>query len=226
MQRIAFYDLDKTITRQATFGPLIFHIIRHYSLGRAFLVPIMAAFGIAYLLGLTSRTRLKERNLALLVGTHPRVDYLQQIGSSFARETLDRNILPAALAQIAEDQRAGYRIVIASASYRFYVEAIAKGIGVTDVVATDLQSSSAEHYRSAIAGKNCYGRQKLAMVNDWMKQEGLDRQLCHLRFYSDHVSDMPCLEWANEPFATNAHTALKVQAEQRGWPVLNWLSIS
>ncbi len=226
MQPIAFYDLDKTITRRATFGPLIFHVIRHYSPSRAVLVPLMAVFGLAYLLGLTSRTRLKERNLALLVGSRPRVDHLREIGSSFARETLDHNILSAALAQIAEDQHAGYRIVIASASYRFYVEAIAKGLGVTDVVATDLQNSGAVHFRSAIAGKNCYGRQKLAMVNDWMKREGLDRQLCYLRFYSDHVSDMPCLEWANEAFATNAHEALKMQAAQRGWSTIDWLSKS
>jgi HAD superfamily hydrolase (TIGR01490 family) len=226
MQRIAFYDLDKTITRRATFGPLIFHVIRHYSPGRAVLVPLMAIFGVAYLLGLTSRTRLKERNLALLVGLRPRVDHLRDIGSSFAHETLDQNILSAALAQIAEDQHAGYRIVIASASYRFYVEAIAKELGVTDVVATDLHRSGAAHYRSAIAGKNCYGRQKLAMVKEWLTYEGLDRRLCHLRFYSDHVSDLPCLEWANEAFATNAHEALKMQAAQRGWPAIDWLSKS
>jgi phosphoserine phosphatase len=44
----------------------------------------------------------------------------------------------------------------------------------------------------------------------------------HVRAYSDHVSDAPLLEWADEPFAVNAHGPLRKLADMRGWPQLDW----
>jgi phosphoserine phosphatase len=44
----------------------------------------------------------------------------------------------------------------------------------------------------------------------------------HVRFYSDHVSDQPVFEWADEPVAVNPHGRLRRLAEQRGWAVEDW----
>ena len=43
-----------------------------------------------------------------------------------------------------------------------------------------------------------------------------------IRFYSDHVSDAPVLEWADEPVAVNAHGPLRTLAKARGWPIVDW----
>ena len=226
MHRIAFYDLDKTITRRASFGPFIGHVIKKYRRSRIAVVPLMAILTLLYGAGLISRARLKERNLELLAGEYPGEPDLRDMAASFARETIDSNILQPALAQMAADRQAGYRIVIASASFHFYVSAIGKLLDVTDIIATDLRMDSGGHYQSRISGENCYGPQKLVMVQDWMKRERLDRAQCHIRFYSDHVSDAPCLIWADEAFATNADALLKAMAQAKGWICLNWLSES
>jgi phosphoserine phosphatase len=60
------------------------------------------------------------------------------------------------------------------------------------------------------------------MVENWMRSQGLVRGECHVRAYSDHVSDAPLLEWADEPFAVNAHGPLAALADTRGWPQLDW----
>jgi phosphoserine phosphatase len=44
----------------------------------------------------------------------------------------------------------------------------------------------------------------------------------HVRFYSDHVSDQPAFEWADEPVAVNPHGRLRRLAEQRGWQIEDW----
>jgi phosphoserine phosphatase len=44
----------------------------------------------------------------------------------------------------------------------------------------------------------------------------------HVRFYSDHVSDRPAFEWADEPVAVNPHEKLRRLAEQRGWAIKDW----
>jgi phosphoserine phosphatase len=71
-------------------------------------------------------------------------------------------------------------------------------------------------------GGNCYGAQKLALLEGWMARKGFARSACHIRFYSDHVTDAPCLNWADEGFATNAHAPLLRLAAERGWPCLDW----
>jgi HAD superfamily phosphoserine phosphatase-like hydrolase len=123
---------------------------------------------------------------------------------------------------VAEEKAAGYRHVMATASYRLYVEAIAKRLGFDDVIATDLSTDSSGHVLARIDGHNCYDAAKLARVKDWMESHGLDRATCHIRAYSDHVSDAPLLSFADEPFATNPHGPLARLAETRDWPILDW----
>ena len=42
-----------------------------------------------------------------------------------------------------------------------------------------------------------------------------------ITFYSDSTNDLPLLEWATDPVATNPSPALAEIATARGWPVLN-----
>ncbi len=225
MQLISIFDMDKTITRRATFGPLISHVIRRYAPWRAMMLPAMGMTTAAYALKLLSRTRLKEINLRLLLGGRVHSDRLARIAESFADEMMEANMLKPALDQIVADRAAGHRILLATASYRFYVEAIARRLDVTDVIATDLQGDGDQVF-PRIEGENCYDAGKLRMVKAWMNAQGIDRTKSHVRFYSDHVSDAPCLDWADEAYATNAHAALRSLATQKNWFQLDWLSQS
>jgi len=60
------------------------------------------------------------------------------------------------------------------------------------------------------------------MIEAWMGLEGLDRAECHIRFYSDHISDVPVLEWADEAIAANPHGGLRAEAKTRGWAIVDW----
>jgi HAD superfamily phosphoserine phosphatase-like hydrolase len=125
------------------------------------------------------------------------------------------------LARIEQERAQGRRVVLATASYAFYVREIANLLGVKDVIAT--QTTKLEDVVSPrINGENCYGAAKLRMVQSWMTQKGLDRAQSHIRFFSDHVSDAPCLIWADEGFATNAHAPLRALAAKNGWTILDW----
>jgi phosphoserine phosphatase len=58
------------------------------------------------------------------------------------------------------------------------------------------------------------------MIEDWLTKERVTR--AHVRFYSDHASDAPVFEWADEPVAVNPHDRLRKLAGERGWPVEDW----
>lgn len=221
MQPLSIFDMDKTITRAATFGPFLIYAVPRYALWRIIFAPLVLITTLGFLLGMVSRGRLKEINLSLMLG--PRIDAakLERISVGFAGHTLSRNCLAGALACVEAERAAGRRVVLATASYAFYVRQIAALIGVSDVIATRTTDAGGT-VSPKIDGENCYADAKLRMVQDWMAAEKIDRTAVHIRFYSDHVSDAPCLEWADEAFATNAHAPLRALAADKGWHIVDW----
>lgn len=219
-EKLAFYDMDRTITVHPTYARFLLWMALRNNPWRLMLLPLSALASIAYLLRLVSRDELKQINQRLLLGGL-RVALLAEPMAAHADHVMTGNIRPGALDRIAADRADGYRIVIATASYRLYVEAIARRLGIDDVIATDLQVSRGM-VQARIAGHNCYGPHKADMIAAWMAEHQLDRAECHIRCYSDHVSDVPMLELADEAFVTNAHTPMRVVARARGWPELDW----
>jgi phosphoserine phosphatase len=103
------------------------------------------------------------------------------------------------------------------------VEPIAARLGFDDVIATGSVAGLDDIIHARIDGENNYGPAKLRLIQAWMACRGdRSRGDAHIRFYSDHVSDAPVLEWADEPFAVNASPKLRHLAAKRGWPALDW----
>jgi HAD superfamily hydrolase (TIGR01490 family) len=224
--KLAIYDMDRTITRTGTYTPFLLYAAARIAPWRLLLAPIVVLVMIAYAAKVINRARLKEINQALLLGPNISRDSLAPIVAGFADRTIKLNILPGALERIAEDRAAGRRLVLATASYRFYVEAIAQRLDFDDVIATNSLIGLDSRIRARIDGENNYGPAKLRMIESWMAAEGIARGDATIRFYSDHVSDAPVLEWADEAFATTPSPKLRIMAQKRGWPVLDWSRIA
>jgi HAD superfamily hydrolase (TIGR01490 family) len=218
---LAIYDMDKTVTRKATYTAFLLHAARSLAPWRLLLAPVTALTGLAYLVRLIDRARLKELNYRLLVG-HVAAARLEPVVESFADRQAASNILPGARARIAQDKAAGRRLVLATASYHLYAAAIARRLGFDDVIGTRLEVDADARVLARIDGANCYGAAKHDMILAWLEQQGLDRDAVHVRFYSDHVSDAVVHHWADEPYATNAHRRLIALAQAEGWEVLDW----
>ena len=222
MSDLAVYDLDRTITRRATYTPFLIHCALRRQQWRLAFLPIVVLAMAAYALGLFDRGRLKEICQALLVGRRVHASELKPLADSFAEATVADNVRPGARAAIARDREQGRRLVLATASYRLYADSIAKLLGFDDVIATGSVIGLDERYYARIAGKNCYGEEKFRMIAEWVEQSGLTGGHGHVRFYSDHASDQPAFEWADEPVAVNPHGRLERLAKKRGWAVEDW----
>ena len=119
------------------------------------------------------------------------------------------------VARIAADRAEGHHIVIATASFAFYACAIAALLGVDRVVATG-SAWDGDRLRARIAGDNCYGAAKAAMVAAALPG------VCFVRAYSDHVSDSALFAMATEPVAVTPSRALRLLAGSRGWRIVDW----
>jgi HAD superfamily hydrolase (TIGR01490 family) len=219
---LAIYDMDRTVTRRATYTPFLLHCALGRAPWRLVFLPLVVGSMLAYVLKLISRARLKEINHRLLIGhwIHPRE--LAPLVDGFADRQVATNIRPGARAAIARDRAEGRRVVMATASYRLYAAAIAERLGFDDVIGTGSVIGLDERVRARIDGENCYGDAKLRMVADWVEKSGLTGRHGHARFYSDHASDAPVFEWSDEPVAVNPHDRLRRLAAERGWRIEDW----
>lgn len=222
MALLAIYDMDRTITRSGTYTPFLLHVAMRRAPWRLIFAPLVPLVMLAYALKLISRSRLKEVNQALLLGRHIRAADLEPLAQSFAHKVVTTNIYPGALRQIETDRANGHRLVLATASYRIYVRAIADRLGFDDVIATDNVGLPDGRIRALIEGENCYGDAKLRKIVAWLAVHGLERPGCTVRFYSDHVSDAPVLDWADVPVVVNPSPKLRRMAAGRGWPIVDW----
>ena len=222
MTDLAVYDMDRTVTIGATYTPFLLHCAIRRAPWRLIFLPLVILSMMAYVARLIDRARLKEINHRLLLGAkvHPRD--LKPLVDSFADAQLAMNIRPGARAAIARDKAEGRRLVLATASYRLYADAIAQRLGFDDVIGTGSVIGLDDRVHARILGENCYGPAKLRMISDWLDKSGLDDAHGHVRFYSDHVSDAPAFEWSDEPVAVNPHGKLRRLATERGWRIEDW----
>ncbi len=222
MSELAVYDMDRTVTRRATYTPFLLHCALRRATWRLLFLPLVLASMLAYLARLIDRAELKEINHALLIGRAVHPAELRPLVDSFADATIAGNIRPGALKAIARDKAQGRRLVLATASYRLYADAIARRLGFDDVIATGSIVGLDDRVRSRIEGENAYGEAKLRMIAEWVEKSGLKGAHGHVRFYSDHASDQPAFEWADEPVAINPHARLARLAKARGWAIEDW----
>ena len=221
LPRIAIYDLDRTITRAPTWTPFLLHAVLRHTPWRLALLPVVLGAAGLKGLGLIHRDRLKQVMHRAALGTLSPAR-AERLAAAWLVRFGPAEIRRKARAQIAADRAAGYRIVVATAAYRFYAEAIARDVGADAVIATATALDARGHLLPRIEGGNCYGPAKRAMIESWLAAEGIDRAAAHVRVYSDHVSDVPSFDWADEAVAVNPHAALRRVAVARGWPVVDW----
>lgn len=222
MRHLAIYDMDKTVTRDATWTRFLIAAAKRRAPWRLALYPAAGVAGLGYLLGLTDRAGLKRFTHRLMLGRALTPETMEDMAEAFAEAEVAHGVLHGARERIAADRAAGYTLVMATASHGYYAAAIARRLGLDAVVATRAKRDGQGRILSSLEGDNCYGPVKLRMILDWMAEQGIERADAHVRAYSDHVSDAPLLDWADEGFAVNAHGPLKALAAQKGWAELDW----
>lgn len=222
MTELAIYDMDRTVTRTGTYTAFLIHAawwLKPWRLPLGLAIPFVM---LGYALRLIDRRRLKELSQRLLIGDRIPRARLAPATERYADFVVRTNIHPGALRQIAADRAAGRRLVLATASYRFYVEPIASRLGFDAVIATGSVAGLDDVIRARIDGENNYGPAKLRLIEAWLAARGIDRATATIRFYSDHVSDAPVMAWADTGVAVNPSRALRRMAARRGWEIVDW----
>ena len=136
-------------------------------------------------------------------------------------EVIRPRILPEALDLLRSHQRAGDTVMIVTATNEFVTRPIAQAFGVSELIAVELERNAHGWITGEIKGTPSFREGKVTRVGAWLSAQGLDWADVEMTFYSDSINDLPLLEKARHPVATNPDARLRQLAIQRGWRILD-----
>ena len=139
----------------------------------------------------------------------------------FMDEVIRPRILPEALDLVRSHQHAGDRVLIVTATNEFVTRPIAQAFGVSELIAVELERNAQGWITGEIKGTPSFREGKVVRIEQWLAARGLGWADVQMSFYSDSMNDLPLLEKAQHPVATNPDARLRQLAIQRGWHILD-----
>ena len=136
-------------------------------------------------------------------------------------EVIRPRITPEALALVRSHQHAGDTVMIVTATNEFVTRPIAQAFGVSELIAVELERDASGWITGEIQGTPSFREGKVTRVEHWLAARGLGWGDVQMSFYSDSMNDLPLLEKAQQPVATNPDKRLRQLATERGWRILD-----
>lgn len=140
----------------------------------------------------------------------------------FMHEVIAPALRPEALSLVNEHRARGDVLAIVTATNEFVTRPIAAAFEIETLIAVELERDAGGAVTGRIRGVPSFREGKTARVEQWLAQTGRRVQdFERVSFYSDSTNDLPLLELATHPVATNPSPALEAIARERGWPLLH-----
>ncbi len=148
---------------------------------------------------------------------------LEAARTRFMAEVVVPRIAPAARELVRGHQARGDLVALVTATNDFVTAPIAAAFGIDHLIAVRLERAGdpGATITGRIDGTPSFREGKVARVDEWLASLGRrwsDFPRSHV--YSDSLNDLPLLERASEPVATNPSPALEALARERGWRIL------
>jgi HAD superfamily hydrolase (TIGR01490 family) len=138
----------------------------------------------------------------------------------FMAEVIRPAIRPQALDLVRRHRDAGDEVLIITATNEFVTRPIAEAFGVQQLIAVELECDASGWITGEIRGTPSFREGKVRRFGEWLAARGLNRQDAEVTFYSDSINDLPLMDNADYPVATNPDDRLRALALERGWRVL------
>ncbi|MBC7648617.1 MAG: HAD family hydrolase [Vitreoscilla sp.] len=139
----------------------------------------------------------------------------------FMEAVVLKGIQKPALDLVQSHQKVGDMVVIVTATNEFVTRPIAGAFGVKELIAIELARNAQGEFTGDILGTPSFREGKVTRVESWLAARNLGWQDVETTFYSDSMNDLPLLEIATHPVATNPDVRLRQLATDRGWRILN-----
>lgn len=213
----AIFDLDRTVTRRGTWTRFVL-FAGGWHPGFLMRLPLWLWHGVAGVAGLTDGLAYKRYSLRLLsVMSAPE---LKARAEAFVAREVANGLRPGAVDAIRYHLARGDRMILATACVDLLALPFGQALGFHDVVSTPLVPAEASgRFVPTMSGPNCDGPEKLRRVEALHLARPF---VVPVLAYSDHVSDLHLLEWADRGFAVNPSRGLRRAAQRSAVRVVDF----
>ena len=227
MPRIAFFDVDNTITRGSTL----------YFLGKGmynrgfFTKRDIGAWVLANIRFRMTGTEKSEvisrfqKAATDFIGGHD-VKEIRIIGEQIYSEFVSPSIWQGTIELAKEHLSSGDEVWLVTASPEDFANLIAERLGFTGAIGTKAEIKDGK-YTGNLNGKLLHGKENAIAITELTKARGISLKDCFA--YSDSHNDLPLLSAVGHPRAINPDAKLRIIAFAQSWPVhdfrrLRWLN--
>jgi HAD superfamily hydrolase (TIGR01490 family) len=217
IQRIAFFDLDKTLIP----GSSLFLLARGLYERDMFRVRDLLRFGwgqLAFRMG-------GERARGMDMSRESTLDFVtgrsQRELIAWGKEIAEERILPRVYEDIVrvvnEHREHGDLTYLITAAPVELAQTVAEELQMTGGIGTVSEVDADGFYTGRLLGPVMHGQEKAKAAADTAAEHGVPLLECHA--YSDSMNDFPLLESVGYPHAVNPERELRRTAFARGWPI-------
>ena len=144
-----------------------------------------------------------------------------ELQQAYMAEVILPALQPQAVELVERHRAQGDLLVIVTATNEFVTRPIANAFNVEHLIAVKLARDAAGRVTGRIDGVPSFREGKITRVEQWLSDQGRHLgQFDRVSFYSDSPNDLPLLERATDPVATNPSPELEAVAQARGWRIL------
>ncbi len=215
VEKIAFFDVDHTLTKGATPLPFALACARRKMIKKRyfFLVPFLYIFYRCFSIKMEN---VFQMILPYLKGVTRGV--FLSVGEEAFKRHIQKEFFEDAKKELKSLHDKGVRVVLATSSPFEAVVFLARYCGITDenIISTRFQYNG-DVFEGCLEGVPVFSRYKRDIVLGFARRAGVDISECS--FYSDSIHDLPLLAAVGRPVATNPDRRLRKEAKKRGWEI-------
>lgn len=138
----------------------------------------------------------------------------------FMAQRIEPHVRPNALELVKRHLDQGDECILVTATNSFVTGPIARRFGISHLIATDPEQRDGR-FTGGVAGTPSFQAGKVTRTEQWLAARQKSWTDCgRITFYSDSINDLPLLEKATHPVATNPDSRLEAIARDRGWDIL------
>lgn len=217
MNRIAFFDLDKTLIPGNSATAWI-----RYELAAGRVSRLRAVQGLGwilrYSLGAVSIEEQMRSAVARVAGQRE-AKMIERV-ADFYQQSVRDTFRPGARATVEHHRARGDRLVLLTSSSNYLSSHVARDLDLDDYLCNRLEVGADGRYTGRPVEPLCFKDGKVTLAKRLAETHGA--RLADAWFYSDSISDQPMLEAVGNPVAVHPDPRLRRLARKRGWPIVDW----
>jgi HAD superfamily hydrolase (TIGR01490 family) len=218
--KVVFFDLDDSLINKDANSLWIKWRFHHERWALVEGMLALASLYRSYKKGRVSYSRLSRYYRTRALGMNL-CEYQQRV-EQFFRERGQLHIYPQAASLLFAYRRLGITLVLITGADDEVARAYGKALDIPHVISNRLQV--VDDRITGLQHPLCYGVGKVGMARAFLRDQGL--KFSDAAFYTDSHADLPLLEKVAQPVVLNPNKRLRETAQERGWPCLDWRTLT